>query len=122
MCITEEGFEQLDPCYEDDGCIGPKRPNDAQLFSKQNFCSKGAVKLLYYRTNIKSLEGLATNSFINRRLLHILAHPLSCDGTTTKIIPDCSYCLEDDKVDVMDKCSGNCQLNPNTNLCERRSK
>ena len=42
MCVTDRNFEQVDRCKDDEGCIGPDSPDKAKLFSKTNFCSKGA--------------------------------------------------------------------------------
>ena len=41
MCIENEAFEQLDPCNEDEWCIGPKTQNESESFSSTKFCSKG---------------------------------------------------------------------------------
>ena len=47
MCITDNNFEQLDLCREDEGCVGPKTPDDAKLFSRNKFCSKGGLNVLH---------------------------------------------------------------------------
>ena len=51
MCITNtnSGFEQIDLCEDDEGCIGPKNSDEAGAYSAMSFCSKGASTLLYYK-------------------------------------------------------------------------
>ena len=44
MCATDTKLEQLDRCQDDESCIGPNSSVEAKLFSKRNFCSKGALK------------------------------------------------------------------------------
>ena len=49
MCITNRIFERLDPCQEDEWCIGPKTPDQAEQFSSKTFCAKGGPILLNYK-------------------------------------------------------------------------
>ena len=46
ICIKNEDFERHDICHGDEGCIGPKRRNDAKLFLRSNFCSKGELNVM----------------------------------------------------------------------------
>ena len=45
---------------------------------------------------------------------------LYCEDET--VVPECSYCVKGNQTNVMANCGGNCQLNHNTTLCERRGK
>ena len=51
MCNTNKTFEQLDPCHQNEACVGPKTPDKAKVFSTADFCSKGALRVLLYKSN-----------------------------------------------------------------------
>ena len=41
MCIDDANHEGWDLCNKDQWCVGPTTPDDAKLFSRNLFCSKG---------------------------------------------------------------------------------
>ena len=53
ICGTSSSFERMDPCSQDEGCIGPNTPDKAQLFSRTKFCSKGAFEVFAIQTRDK---------------------------------------------------------------------
>ena len=48
ICMDGEDNQNLDPCEDDEICVGPTTPDDAQLFSSSIFCTKGKSILTYF--------------------------------------------------------------------------
>ena len=47
---------------------------------------------------------------------------MSCHDNATHLVPNCSFCLQDNNDSATTNCNGNCQIDDYSNSCERKGK